>query len=687
MSSSDQSGPLSEGHAKCRAWSRGAEGAVFQLASVCMLLGATGGSGLAGRLYSYGLLGAAFLCLVVWAWLDACAIDAFGWNFLLLAACLGQVFYLAYQLRPAQLDQAFEELYTSIFQPLQVPREAFRRVMACSAQEVLLLKPHHLYAMEGITPIDRLSILLAGRIRVTVEGHFLHFIHPYQFLDAPEWESLRPSEDGKFQVTLTADTACRFVSWRRRELYLLLASDRYAARLFSLLVAHDVAEKLYLLNGRLGGPRGASRLDVRLPGLGRDAGDADGRASVAPASRVRRENPDGGGGGGAGDEPRATNVGDTTRAEPRREGGPHARPARGASWVWPPPPRRCPVAGAASVDAQGPAAHRGAMATSSSSSTSPNATSGDEGEPCVAWMEVQHLTFHVANACFLLALLVPGTVFLHMVLFRTLLVAGCALFITWAALYRCAVDIVVWNSILLTINLVHLVYLLYRNRPVKVHGELKRVYRRLFEPLNVSRELFQTLTGQFCTIMRLSAGQPYSVEESTSTDGRLSILLKGKMRVTHRDNFLHNIYPNAFVDSPEFRSTQLHRGEKFQVTITADEDCEFLCWHRERLTFYLEVEPFLKEVFKYLIGKDITNKLYSLNDPTLNIKAAKCLDRQPSLCSHLSLTQVRNSLASSSEPEEGLAQLRSTSSNGGGIPSHMLPIEEIGEDDVFQDRS
>ncbi|XP_078472510.1 popeye domain-containing protein 1-like [Lampetra planeri] len=344
-----------------------------------------------------------------------------------------------------------------------------------------------------------------------------------------------------------------------------------------------------------------------------------------------------------------------------------------------------PLAGTASVDAQGPAAHRGAMATSSS--TSPNATSGDEGEPCVAWMEVQHLTFHVANACFLLALLVPGTVFLHMVLFRTLLVAGCALFITWAALYRCAIDIVVWNSILLTINLVHLVYLLYRNRPVKVHGELKRVYRRLFEPLNVSRELFQTLTGQFCTIMRLSAGQPYSVEESTSTDGRLSILLKGKMRVTHRDNFLHNIYPNAFVDSPEFRSTQLHRGETFQVTITADEDCEFLCWHRERLTFYLEVEPFLKEVFKYLIGKDITNKLYSLNDPTLNIKAAKCLDRQPSLCSHLSLTQVRNSLASSSEPEEGLAQLRSTSSNGGGIPSHMLPIEEIGEDDVFQDRS
>lgn len=58
----------------------------------------------------------------------------------------------------------------------------------------------------------------------------------------------------------------------------------------------------------------------------------------------------------------------------------------------------------------------------------------------------------------------------------------------------------------------------------------------------------------------------------------------------------------------------------FQVTIIADDNCKFLCWSRERLTYFLETEPFLYEIFKYLIGKDITNKLYSLNDPTLNDK-------------------------------------------------------------------
>lgn len=38
-----------------------------------------------------------------------------------------------------------------------------------------------------------------------------------------------------------------------------------------------------------------------------------------------------------------------------------------------------------------------------------------------------------------------------------------------------------------------------------------------------------------------------------------------RMKVSYRGHFLHNIYPCAFIDSPEFRSTQMHKGEKFQV--------------------------------------------------------------------------------------------------------------------------
>lgn len=55
----------------------------------------------------------------------------------------------------------------------------------------------------------------------------------------------------------------------------------------------------------------------------------------------------------------------------------------------------------------------------------------------------------------------------------------------------------------------------------------------------------------------------------------------------------------------------------------AEENCKFLCWSRERLTYFLESDTFLNEVFRYLVGKDITNKLYSLNDPKLSDKVGQ----------------------------------------------------------------
>ncbi|XP_051880043.1 blood vessel epicardial substance [Pristis pectinata] len=274
---------------------------------------------------------------------------------------------------------------------------------------------------------------------------------------------------------------------------------------------------------------------------------------------------------------------------------------------------------------------------------------------CNNWKEIHHLIFHLANICFAIGLLIPTTVKIHMILLRGMISIGCALFIAWAVFYRCALDIVIWNSLFLILNMMHLIYLLYKRRPIKLDKELKVLYRRMFEPLHVPPDLFQRLTGQFCSIMTLKKDQTYAAEDKTSVDDRLSILLKGKMKVSYRGHFLHNIYPTAFIDSPEFRSTQLNKGEKFQVTIVAEDNCKFLCWSRERLTFFLETESFLQEVFKYLIGKDITNKLYSLNDPTLTDKTAKKIERQPSLCSQLSMMRVRNSMASTSDTDDGLS--------------------------------
>nr|XP_060609085.1 blood vessel epicardial substance-like isoform X3 [Anolis sagrei ordinatus] len=589
-------------HPVCVNWKSEAEGSIYHLASILFIIGYMGGSGFFGLLYIYFLLGLGFLCSSVWSWLDVCAADIFSWNFILFVVCFVQFIYVTYQLRSVAFDQEFQELYSALFQPLGISLTVFRKIVLCCDEEVITLEKEHCYAMQGKTPIDKLSLLLSGRIRVTVDGEFLHYIFPLHFLDSPEWDSLRPTEEGIFQVTLTAETDCRYITWRRKKLYLLFAKHRFIARLFSILIGNDIAEKLYALNDRAtwGCNFKTSTMDaISVTGM--------------PLSSL-----------------------------------PDLR----------------------------------------------NATTMPLNETaCEHWREIHHLVFHMANICFAVGLVIPTTYHLHMIVLRALLTIGCAFFIIWATLFRCALDVMIWNIAFLVVNLLHFLYLLYKRRPIKIDKELSSLYKRMFEPLHVPPELFQRLTGQFCNIQTLKTGQAYASEDKTSVDDRLSILLKGKMKVSYRGHFLHNIYPCAFIDSPEYRSTQMNRGEKFQVSITADDNCKFLCWSRERLAYFLESESFLFEIFKHLIGKDITNKLYSLNDPTLNDKASQKIDRQPSLCSQLSVMQMRNSMASSSDGEEGLQHfLRGTSSVSSlRQPSphlrtspKMKPIEESVEDDVFE---
>lgn len=68
------------------------------------------------------------------------------------------------------------------------------------------------------------------------------------------------------QVTLTAETACSYISWPRKSLHLLLAKERYISRLFSALLGYDISEKLYGLNDKLFAKFGL-RFDIRLPSL------------------------------------------------------------------------------------------------------------------------------------------------------------------------------------------------------------------------------------------------------------------------------------------------------------------------------------------------------------------------------------------------------------------------------------
>ncbi|XP_057708300.1 popeye domain-containing 2 isoform X2 [Corythoichthys intestinalis] len=251
----------------CNGWTNNTEGALYHLGNAFLFLGYMGGSGAYGCLFIFGFLTPSFLCLILWSWMTICGPDAVTWNLLLLLACLMQICHLLYRLHKEGLpSEELTDLYQAVYLPLGVPVQVFKEISGAFENKVLEMKAGETYAVEGKTPIDRLSFLLSGRINVSLEGQFLHYIHRHQFLDSPEWESLRPNEDGKFQVTLTAEEDCRYVSWRRRRLFSLLSKDRYVCRLFAVMLGYDIAEKLYNLNNKLYIKSGVL-LDIRLPSL------------------------------------------------------------------------------------------------------------------------------------------------------------------------------------------------------------------------------------------------------------------------------------------------------------------------------------------------------------------------------------------------------------------------------------
>ncbi|KAJ8013082.1 hypothetical protein DPEC_G00049600 [Dallia pectoralis] len=258
---------LQDGLQTCHTWSKSTEGAFYHLGNTILFLGYMGGSGAYGCLFIFAFLVPAFVCQCLWGWITMCGLDVFTWNLLLLVACVLQICHLVFRLQQNGFaSPELSDLYSNVYLPLDVSVQVFKDIMGACENKVLSLGVEETYAVEGKTPIDQLSYLLSGRIRVSLEGQFLHYIFPHQFLDSPEWESLRPNEEGNFQVTLTAETECQYISWRRRRLYTMLSKECYVARLFSVMLGYDIANKLYALNDKLFAKSGV-RLDIRLPSL------------------------------------------------------------------------------------------------------------------------------------------------------------------------------------------------------------------------------------------------------------------------------------------------------------------------------------------------------------------------------------------------------------------------------------
>ncbi|KAH0628681.1 hypothetical protein JD844_010099 [Phrynosoma platyrhinos] len=304
----------------CEGWKVYMEGAAYQLANFFLLLGFMGGSGFIGSIYIFGFFTVGFLCLALWGWLDACGLDIFTWNILLVLISFLQLAHLFYQLHKHKFSEEFDQLYKQVCQPLHVPSQVYKDIVKCCEEQVLHLAKDQTYAVEGKTSIDRLYHKMPTVsntkpvekqyylwILLLVEGMSFSLISDTAARQAAAQESqdmeeLSRGKSGQppgtgihftssvFQNVSELETECSFITWQRKKLYLLLSKERYIARLFSVLLGYDISEKVYALNEKLFAKFGL-RFDIRLPSLYHVLGPASSDTEVEKEAEECEEPP------------------------------------------------------------------------------------------------------------------------------------------------------------------------------------------------------------------------------------------------------------------------------------------------------------------------------------------------------------------------------------------------------------
>ncbi|RWS31268.1 popeye domain-containing protein 3-like protein, partial [Leptotrombidium deliense] len=136
-----------------------------------------------------------------------------------------------------------------LFKPLKVSRNAFRKIYKCT-REIQTLKAEDIYCIEGETLVDKLSLLLSGRLAVLKNGKTMHLIDAHQFIDSPEWFGVGSNDT--YQVTIMALEECRVIIWHRDKLKLSIADEPYLQAVMDNILGKDVVKKLLFVTGTVG---------------------------------------------------------------------------------------------------------------------------------------------------------------------------------------------------------------------------------------------------------------------------------------------------------------------------------------------------------------------------------------------------------------------------------------------------
>nr|XP_027204590.1 blood vessel epicardial substance-like [Dermatophagoides pteronyssinus] len=184
------------------------------------------------------------LLTILWTWLVSCSTDLLLWNLIFAFLNFIHIIILFFKLHPfIRFPHEVEMSYRNLFRPLGVSRYDFQRLYSLT-RGIQTLKPKDIYSVENETLLDRLSLLLTGRISVIHNGYTCSIIDSYQFLESPEWFGMNQTD--RYQVSFVALEESQLLVWNRDKLKLSISSDRYLQTILDHILGKDIVKKLML---------------------------------------------------------------------------------------------------------------------------------------------------------------------------------------------------------------------------------------------------------------------------------------------------------------------------------------------------------------------------------------------------------------------------------------------------------
>ncbi|XP_064476212.1 blood vessel epicardial substance-B-like [Ornithodoros turicata] len=226
---------------------------------------------------------------------------------------------------------------------------------------------------------------------------------------------------------------------------------------------------------------------------------------------------------------------------------------------------------------------------------------------CAAWLPTNHILFQLANVFLLLSYLAPGGHY-GLLYLRVCLTMGSFLFALWGYVILCAFDTMLWNAIFTFVNLGLTMLIVKGFLPMKYTPDMDKVYTKLFQPQNVSRDQFLAVLRCDRQILELKPKEHYTVETKTGSD-RLTLVLSGSLELSQHRRNLHVVSQLEFLDSLEW--FEVCSPQQYHVTMTALEACRLLLWSRSKLKAVISSDPCLRAAFENITGKDVVKKLFA----------------------------------------------------------------------------